>query len=159
MQTNQPDPTEYGPADYERLYLPKLEAQNQDALSYVAQMQACWTKDRPLSPQEIMLVLNYLQAADQNFLTYEPWAQYLKQAGLPQMSVRLEQIRADIQSAVGIYSQMYQSAVNYQNQMAQMQAQIDSQWTQTIMQANIHRQREFDRSIQMHDLVLYRGYP
>jgi len=160
METNQATPQpEYGPADYERLYLPKLEAQSQEAIAYVTQMQAGWNKTRPVTMQEIMQMLDYLQAADQNFQTYEPWAAYLEQAGLPQMAVRLGQIRADVKSAFGIYAQMYKSAGDFQNRIYQIQAEANTATTQTILDVTRHREAVMNRCHQMHDLVLYRGYP
>lgn len=140
-------------ADLEGIYLSRLEAEYQQLLASYSQ------NVRQQTPEDISAFLQHLQAWDQYLRTYEPLAQYLMAAGRPQLSFRLSQIRNDLQGAIRIYSQMYQSALDFRNRCFQIQTDTDREWTRTILETNIRNQQVFDRCQQMHSLVLYRDYP
>jgi hypothetical protein len=156
MATNPVPQQPQQPADYERFYLSKLEGECQQEYQ---QLQTYMSQHaHGLSPQEIVAIINHLHAWEQYFLQYEPWSQYLSKSGLPRLSARLSQMRSDLQGAVQIYSQMYQSAVKNQADIAKMQADASRQYTETLMEMNARTQAVYNRCNEMYRLVS-NGYP
>ena len=150
METND---TTQQVCELERIYLDRLEAENQQVSAYLSQCL------RQFTPEEITGVINYLQSWVQYLHTYEPLAQSLAASGCPQLSHRVSQITNDLQGAIGIYSQMYQSAVRFRYQTFQIQTAANQECTRILMEANAHTQQVFNRSTEMYNLVVNRDYP
>jgi hypothetical protein len=136
---------------YETFYLNKLESDVQKELQ---QIQAYVHQHSPgLKPQEIIAILNNLHAWEQYFLWYDAWAQYLSTAGLPKLSQRLAQVRNDLRGALKVYSEMYQSAVQNQADIARIQMDAQRYVTATLMDMNTRTQAVYDRCNEMRRLV------
>jgi hypothetical protein len=136
---------------YEAFYLNKLESEVQQELQ---QVQTYVQQHGPgLGPGEIIAILNNFHAWEQYFLSYDAWARYLISVGLPRLSQRLGQIRADLQGAIQVYSQMYQSAVQHQANIARIQNDANTYVTSTLMEMNARTQAVFHRCNEMNRLV------
>lgn len=99
--------------EYEQLYLPKLEGQYNQALTWLKSNNLGARKS--VSSQEIAIIIGQLQEYERYFLTYESLAQYLNNAGLPQMSKMLVNILGDIRQAIQTYQQLHQNALAMEN--------------------------------------------
>ena|SRR5579871_3313829 len=137
----------------EQHYLSRLEAENQQISAYLAQSL------RQFTPEEIFPVIQYLQSWVQYLQTYEPLTQSLAAAGRPQLGIRVANMRNDLQGAIGIYSQMYQSAIGFRNQIFQIQTSANQECTRMMMETNAHTQQVFNRSAEMYNMVVNRDYP
>ena len=97
------------PKEYEQLYLPKLNGQYEQATAWLKSNTLGARKS--VASQEVTTIIGHLQEYEKHFLTYESLAQYLNNAGLPQMSKRLVDILDDIRNAIQTYQQLYQNAL------------------------------------------------
>lgn len=106
-------PQKMTPEEYERLYLPKLNKAYEQSTEWLRSNNISVTKN--VTSTYIATVIEQLQEHEKYFLAYEYLAQYLNNAGLPQMSKRLADILADIRSAIQSYRQLYQNSLAMEN--------------------------------------------
>jgi len=136
---------------YETLYLNQLEAAVQKEFQ---QIQTYVNQHSPnLGPAEIIAVLNNLHAWEQYFFQYDAWARYLSSVGLSRLSQRLVQVRSDLQGSIQVFSQMYQSAVRTQADIARIQMEGNNYVTQSLMEMNARTRAVYDRMNELNRLV------
>ena len=131
------------PADYERIYLSKLEREYQQ-LSAPAN-----PPNYVRSLQDVEARINLYNAWVQYFQTYEPLAKYLVDAGFPKLSERLAHMRKDIQGALDIYSQIRQDMFKSQAQITQLWAQTNQECIRIVAETNARRQQVFEKCQEM----------
>jgi hypothetical protein len=132
--------------EYERIYLAKLEVDCQ---------RLGWQTSGNNVPglEEIGARINLLRAWEEYLETYEPLAKNLLNAGLPEMSRRLSNIRSDLHGAAKIYSEMYQDTRDSRNQEMRIQQETDRECQRIIQEVIARRQQVFENCMKMRNLL------
>lgn len=130
-------PAVFDPAGTESEVLNKLEQYDRTAKANVSAITSILQK-RPLTPQEITSLINYMYAVDQHFSIYLPIGDTLSSVGRPTLSQKLTQIRQDIKQAIDKYSDMYQSAVQHGYNLNAIQQEAAVQANNTLLDATMH---------------------
>jgi hypothetical protein len=110
--------------------------QTQAALSAIASHAATTA----LTLQQITSAIGSIQRLESYCQSFEPVAQYLKQAGLPQVSETIEQLAADLRGGEKLYKDMWGEAVNEQRKRGLISQGVNDQWLST-MQGVLERQQ------------------
>lgn len=126
------------PEEYERIYLPMLE--EEDTLN-----TANIGKSGAATSQQVASMIDYLQRCEKYFLTYGDMAQYLNQAGRPQMLKRLNEILKDIRNAIQITKKMYQDTLSAEKSIYRIQQDMQQEGFNTIRQVIKKRWESFNR--------------
>lgn len=86
--------------------------------------------------------------------TYEPYSQLLLNAGFPEMSKRLTEMRKDIEGARAVYDGLYQNAVNFQAKIEQINEETRQAWFRAIQEVNDRRRAVFEETQEMRSRLL-----
>ncbi len=131
------------PADYERIYLSKLETEYH-------QLSA------PVDPPNYVPTLQNVDARInlygewiQYFRTYELLAKHLADAGLSTLSGRVSDMKKDIQGAIDIYLQIRLDMLKSQWQITQVWADANQECIKIVEETNARRQQVFERRMEM----------
>jgi hypothetical protein len=138
------------PQETESAWLTALEQENRKGLANVNTMTQ---KGRPLAPEEIVAVLNYLHSVDQYFSSYMPTANALAQLNYPRLSSRLTEVQQDIHQAIETYGDMYRNAVNYRTMWGNIQRDTAIDVARTLTDATAHAQSVYDRNNRLQALI------
>ena len=161
------------PAQFEQLELAKVEGWYKELSSrtqaFAAKMQTAPTPPLAAAPQvlasycfqfaaerreQIVSFLKELQKFQKTFLAFEPGAQYLSHAGLPQLAGRLSEILKDIDGAAQNVFEMHASAIEHVQAMTGISVQAQEETFKIIREtiANI-RQLHDDAMKRWRDLI------
>ena len=145
------------PQETERVWMAALEEESSKITTNVDAMVAK-AQGQPLTPEEIVAILNYYHASDQYFFGYVPTANALAELNYPRLSERLAQVRQDIQQSIASYSGMYRDAVNFRSEMEQLESSTQARMTQMMAESAAYTSAVAHQTASMYNLTL-QGVP
>jgi hypothetical protein len=127
-------------ADVEGFHLSKVEAEFKQGMDCICQFLV---PRRALTPEELVTIMNHLQALDNSLCRYHATCQQLGQPVFNELALRIGRMQNDLRGAITVYARMYHSALGNQRYLEQIWRQDSNERAQTVIGARKRRQQTY----------------